>query len=102
MVAPEAGLDVPLTLTLFRSLSLPVLLTGAASALQDGQRLKHQPKVAQLTDVRSLTVTGYGPFPWQVDGDYLGDTEHLTISWSPDALTIVVPETTVLGGETVG
>jgi diacylglycerol kinase family enzyme len=91
MVAPEAGLDVPLTLTLFRSLSLSVLLTGAASALQDGQRLKHHPKVAQLTDVRSLTVTGYGPFPWQVDGDYLGDIEHLTISWAPDALTIVMP-----------
>jgi diacylglycerol kinase family enzyme len=91
MVAPEAGLDVPLTLTLFRSLSLSVLLTGAASALQGGPGLKHQPKVAQLTDVRSLTVTGYGPFPWQVDGDYLGDTEHLTISWAPDALTIVMP-----------
>jgi diacylglycerol kinase family enzyme len=41
--------------------------------------------------VHSLTVTGYGPFPWQVDGDYLGDTEHLTISWAPDALTIVTP-----------
>ena len=40
----------------------------------------HHPKIAQRTDVHSLTVTGYGPFPWQVDGDYLGDTEHLTIS----------------------
>jgi diacylglycerol kinase family enzyme len=97
MVAPDAGLDVPLTLTLFRSLSLSVLLTGAASALQKGQRLMHHPKVAQRTDVSSLTVTGYGPFPWQVDGDYLGDTEHLTISWAPDALTIVMPDPTVLG-----
>ena len=91
MVAPEAGLDVPLTLTLFRSLSLSVLLPGAASALQKGQRLMRHPKVEQWTDVRSLTVRGYGPFPWQVDGDYLGDTEHLTISWAPDALTIVMP-----------
>lgn len=91
MIAPEAGLDVPLTLTLFRSASLPVLLSGAASAMQRGQRLMHHPKVVQRTDVRALTVTGYGPFPWQADGDYLGDTERLRISWQPDALTIVTP-----------
>jgi diacylglycerol kinase family enzyme len=91
VVAAEAGLDVPLTLTLFRSVALSVLLSGAASALQKGQRLMHHPKVAQLTGVRSLTVTGYGPFPWQVDGDYVGETEHLTISWAPDSLTIVTP-----------
>jgi diacylglycerol kinase family enzyme len=91
MVAPEAGIDVPLTVTLFRSLDLSMLLGGAASALQGGQRLMHHPKVAQRTHVRSLTVTGYGPFPWQVDGDYLGDTERLTISWASDALTIVMP-----------
>lgn len=91
MIAPEAGLDVPLTLTLFRSASLPVLLSGAASAMQRGQRLMHHPKVVQRTDVRALTVTGYGPFPWQADGDYLGDTDRLRISWQPDALTIVTP-----------
>jgi diacylglycerol kinase family enzyme len=91
MVAPEAGLDVPLTVTLFRSLDLSMLLGGAASALNGGQRLMHHSKVTQRTDVRSITVSGYGPFPWQVDGDYLGDTEHLTISWAPDALTIVMP-----------
>jgi diacylglycerol kinase family enzyme len=91
MIAPAAGLDVPLTVTLFRSLDLSMLLGGAASALNGGQRLMHHPKVAQLTDVRSITVTGFGPFPWQVDGDYLGDIEHLTISWAPDALTIVMP-----------
>jgi diacylglycerol kinase family enzyme len=92
MIAPEAGLDVPLTLTLFRSASLPVLLSGAASAMQRGQRLMHHPKVVQRTDVRALTVTGYGPFPWQADGDYLGDTDRLRISWQPDALTIVTPD----------
>jgi diacylglycerol kinase family enzyme len=91
LVAPKAGLDVPLALTLFRSLAFSVLLGGAASALRDGQRLMRHPKVAQLTDVRALTVIGYGPFPWQLDGDYLGDTDRLTFSWAPDALTIVTP-----------
>jgi diacylglycerol kinase family enzyme len=91
VLAPHAGLDVPLTVTLFRSLDLAMLLGGAASALNGGERLMHHAKVAQRGDVTSLTVTGYGPFPWQADGDYLGDTEHLTISWMPDALTIVMP-----------
>jgi diacylglycerol kinase family enzyme len=91
MLAPEAGLGVPLTVTLFRSLDLAMILGGAAAALRGGQRLMHHPKVAQRTGVHSLTVTGYGPFPWQADGDYLGDTERLTITWQPDALTIVTP-----------
>ncbi len=92
MIAPEAGLDVPLTVTLFRS-SGPVDAPRREPRprCNGGERLMHHPKVVQRTDVHSLTVTGYGPFPWQVDGDYLGDTEHLTISWMPDALTIVMP-----------
>jgi diacylglycerol kinase family enzyme len=91
MLAPHAGLDVPLTVTLFRSIELSTIVGGAASALSGGERLMHDPKVVQREDVHRLTVIGYGPFPWQVDGDYLGDTEHLTISWMPDALTIVMP-----------
>jgi diacylglycerol kinase family enzyme len=91
VLAPEAGLDVPLTVTLFRSMDLSMLVGGAAAALNGGQRLMHHPKVAQRAGVRELTVVGYGPFPWQVDGDYLGDTERLTITWQPDALTIVTP-----------
>jgi diacylglycerol kinase family enzyme len=101
VVAPGAGLDVPLALTLFRSLDLSVLLPGGASALRDGHRLMHDPRVVQRTAVRTLTVTGYGAFPWQVDGDYLGEIEHLTMTWEPDALTIVTPAPTVLGSETV-
>ena len=91
MLAPDAGLDVPLTVTLFRTINLPMLLAGAASALSGGERLMHHPNVVQRGGVRSLSVVGYGPFPWQIDGDYLGDTERLTLSWMPDALTIVMP-----------
>lgn len=91
MLAPQAGLDVPLAVTLFRSIDVSMIVSGAAAALNGGQRLMHHPKVLQRSDVGALTVVGYEPFPWQVDGDYLGDTEHLTISWMPDALTIVMP-----------
>ena len=91
MLAPHAGLDVPLTVTLFRSIGLSTIVGGAAAALSGGQRFMHDPNVVQRGDVRSVRIIGYGPFPWQVDGDYLGDAEHLSLSWMPDALTIVMP-----------
>jgi diacylglycerol kinase family enzyme len=90
-IAPDAGLDVPLTLTMLRSLELSLLLMGGASALRGGRLFPRHRKVAYRSAVRSLTVTGYGPFPWQIDGDYLGETERLAISWEPDTLTIVTP-----------
>jgi diacylglycerol kinase family enzyme len=90
-IAPDAGLDVPLALTLFRTLSLPVMLTCAASALRGGNFLARHREVALRSRVESVKVSGYGPFPWQVDGDYLGETEHLAITWESDALTIVTP-----------
>ena len=34
-------------------------------------------------DVDKLTVNGYGPFPYQVDGDYLGETEQLEFATNP-------------------
>jgi len=36
-------------------------------------------------------VLGHGPFPYQVDGDYLGEAERLTFRHEPDSLTVVVP-----------
>jgi diacylglycerol kinase family enzyme len=90
-VAPDAGLDVPLTLTLFRSLELSLLLMGGASALRDGHLFLRHRKVVSRSGVHALTITGYGPFPWQVDGDYLGETDRLGITWEPDSLTIVTP-----------
>ena len=33
-------------------------------------------------------MRGHGPFPYQVDGDYLGETEHLEFRHEPDALEV--------------
>ncbi len=91
VVAPGAGLDDPLALTLFRTLEIPLILRGAASALGSARMISRHPKIAQRVGLSALTVTGHGPFPFQVDGDYLGDTEHLDIRYEPDALTVVMP-----------
>jgi hypothetical protein len=36
-------------------------------------------------------VSADAPFPWQVDGDYLGEVEHLVVGHRPDCLTVVTP-----------
>jgi diacylglycerol kinase family enzyme len=36
-------------------------------------------------------VTATRPFPWQVDGDYVGMTNSIEFSFEPDVLDLVVP-----------
>jgi diacylglycerol kinase family enzyme len=91
IVAPGAGLDDALALTMFRVLEIPLILGAAASALAGSRLIARHPKIVQCTGVERLTVNGHGPFPFQVDGDYLGETEHLDIRFEPDALTLVMP-----------
>ena len=91
-VSPYAGLDRALALTTFRRFTLGVLLTAATSALATGARLERIDTITQLGDLHQLTFEAVGStFPWQVDGDYLGESERLDIRYEPDALTLVVP-----------
>jgi diacylglycerol kinase family enzyme len=58
-----------------------------------GRRIQRQRDIVQLADVDRLTlVAQHGPFPWQVDGDYLGEVERLEVRYVPDALTLVMPK----------
>jgi diacylglycerol kinase family enzyme len=88
---PTAGLDQPLALTSFPRLRVPLILAAAASALTNAKMVMRNPNIVQRSGLSEVTVTGYGPFPWQVDGDYLGEVERLDIAWEPDKLTLVMP-----------
>jgi len=91
-VSRAAGLERKLALTLFRRLEPGVLISAALSAMVRGRRIQRQRDIVQLADVDRLTLTAlHGPFPWQVDGDYLGEVERLEITYVPDALTLVMP-----------
>jgi diacylglycerol kinase family enzyme len=89
--APDAGLDRPLTMLTFRDLSLVPTLGYLGKALLGGNRLSRDRHVTYHHDQHKIVVTGYGPFPFQVDGDHLGDTEQLTLTWHPEILRLVVP-----------
>jgi diacylglycerol kinase family enzyme len=90
-IAAAASLDRALAVTVLRSLRGPVMVRAAASAVGRVEFLTTSPEIVQLADVSHVTVTGSGPIPWQVDGDYLGEVDHLDVAYRPDALTLVIP-----------
>jgi len=90
-LAPDATLDRPLAVTTIRSLRSWSFLALMASALGTGRRLRGSRLVDYRADVSSLTIRGFGPFPYQVDGDYLGEVEALEFRHEPEVLRLVMP-----------
>ena len=93
-VAPEATLDRGLVALTVRSMRLGTILRLAGAALRGQGRPARLRAVDYRTDLDGLVVTGYGPFPYQVDGDYLGEAEELVFRHEPDALDLVLPGAT--------
>ena len=98
-LAPDAGLDHPLAMVTFRTLALGTTLGLVGSALASGNRLRAHPLVDYRPSLTEITVVGSQPepgrpsdrFPYQADGDYLGEAEHLTLTYEPDRLALIVP-----------
>jgi diacylglycerol kinase family enzyme len=90
-IAPQATLDRGLASIAFRTLDLVPFLPLAISAVGSGRLLHRSRHVDERHDLDELVVTGYGPFPYQVDGDHLGDTTELRLRHEPDILSLVTP-----------
>ena len=90
-VAPAAGLDSALSFTVVRSRHTPSILSVAARAFLSTKALHRQRDVVQRDQITAATISSEEPFPYQVDGDYLGDVRRLDIAFVPDALTLVAP-----------
>jgi diacylglycerol kinase family enzyme len=90
-VIPEATLERGLAVITLRSLNLGTILGAAAGALGFGRDLKRRKNIDIRTDLSRLLVEGHGPFPYQVDGDYLGEIERLDFRHEPAALRLVLP-----------
>ncbi len=90
-LAPETTLERGLAVVTVRTLAFGRTLRIIGSALGQGRHLRTSRWTDHRSDLTRLTVTGYGPFPYQVDGDYLGETELLEISHEPNILRLVLP-----------
>lgn len=91
-IAPGLTFERGLTVVSVKSLRFPNLTGIIASALLAGKRIKHNPKADYREDVQVAEVKGYGKFPYQVDGDYLGDVDSLTLRHVPEALNVFMPK----------
>jgi diacylglycerol kinase family enzyme len=89
-VAPAATLDSPLSFTVVRARHTPSILSIAARAFLSTKALHRQRDVVQRDGVLAATIASDEPFPYQVDGDYLGDVRRLDVAYVPDALTLVM------------
>jgi diacylglycerol kinase family enzyme len=90
-LAPEATLDRGLAIVTLRTLDFAKTLRIVGSALGGGHHLRHSKHVDFHTDLDSVVVEGHGPFPYQVDGDYLGEVERVELRHVPDILDLVLP-----------
>jgi len=90
-IGSEVTLDRPLACVCIRSMKSMMFLRLMASALGSGRFLQRSAAADLRTDLDSLVIEGFGPVPYQVDGDHLGDTERLEFRHLPNALRLVVP-----------
>jgi diacylglycerol kinase family enzyme len=92
-IAPDAALDRALAVTVFRNLHAGVLLRAAASGVARARYVSTAPDIVQIGDAGGATLTSDAAFPWQVDGDHLGETTAVRVRYEPDALTLILPGT---------
>ena len=89
-LSPEARLDRPLVAVTFRTMRARAILRSLGGALRGGG-VQPSGHLDVHTDLTALTIRSETPFPYQVDGDDLGDTRELNFSHVPDAVRLICP-----------
>jgi len=74
-----------------RSLEFTTIIGLGLSALGKGDGIRRSRAVDHRSELSGVTVEGYGPFPYQVDGDYLGEVTSLAFRHEPESLALVIP-----------
>jgi diacylglycerol kinase family enzyme len=87
-IVPTTSLSTGLSVVTFTSLAAPHLLRTMASALRGGG-VRNYPWLDIRTDVRQVTVSDSRAFPYQLDGDYLGEIQNVDFEFVPNALRLV-------------
>jgi diacylglycerol kinase family enzyme len=95
-LSPAATLDRGLVAVTFRSMKVSAILGGLGSALRGGgvtpsDTLDVRTDLSELTIEHRADSTREG-FPYQLDGDYLGETRRLEFTHVPDAVRLVRPQ----------
>jgi diacylglycerol kinase family enzyme len=89
-LSPAATLDRGLVSVTFKTLRVGAILRAVGGALRGGG-IEPSDIVDVQTDLSCLSVTSPRPFPFQVDGDYLGETTALRFEHRSNAVRLVYP-----------
>ena len=89
-LSPAATLDNPFVVVTFRTMRVLPILRGLGAALRGGG-VRESAHVIEWRDVHHMVVEHEQPFPYQLDGDYLGDVNRLEFDFVPDAVRLVFP-----------
>ena len=89
-LSPAATLDQPLVAITFTTMSATAILSSVAGALRGGG-VKPARHLDIRENVRDLVIEHDTPFPYQVDGDALGETRRLEFAYVPEAVKLVFP-----------
>jgi diacylglycerol kinase family enzyme len=95
-LSPAANLDRGLVVITFRTMRIGAILGGLSGALRGGG-VKQSKTLDVHEDVTAFTVEHSDPFPYQLDGDYLGETKSLRFEHVPEAIRIVQPNVEMSG-----
>ena len=91
-VTPQATLDAPLSVVTVRSISAFNLTKLMTSSLRNPDGVRSGRGIDVRHDVVNAQITSETPFPYQLDGDYLGDVTSIDVRWQADALQLVIPD----------
>ncbi len=90
-LSPAATLDRGLVVVTFRTMRVSSILRGLGSALGGGG-VTTSDDLVEWRDVEQMVVSHEKPFPYQLDGDYLGNVDRLEFDHVPDAVQLVFPQ----------
>ncbi len=89
-LSPAASLDKKLVAVTFRKLTTPLMMRTMLHAIRT-EGISVSSGVDIRTDVENINISFPNPFPYQLDGDYLGEQTSLHIEHCQDALRLVKP-----------
>jgi len=89
-LSPAATFDRGLVALTFRTMRVTAILSSLGGALRGGG-VQPSAHLDVHTDLSEFTVRHEQPFPYQLDGDDLGDTRELRFQHVPDAVRLVRP-----------
>jgi len=90
-LSPAANLERGLVVITFKTMRVSAILRSLGGALRGGG-VKPSKYLDVHEDVEAFTVQHHQPFPYQLDGDYLGETNALQFRHVPNAIRLVRPD----------